>query len=98
MSKSKHRRRKHGHGDDVGWPHPPKKTVERIFRHRRRKKVNTEVHDAIWSLGADDRTKNLSDAEFNGQVAGEIGYMFRLSGSHFKRACGALVDLYHALF
>lgn len=60
--------------------------------------VNTEVHDAIMSLGADDRTGRLSDAEFNRQVAGEIGYLFKKSGSHFRNACRSISELIDMLF
>lgn len=95
--RQRNRRRHHRHSDGDGLPRPPQKTI-RCRGGRHKKRVNTEVHDAVWSLGKNDRTAKLSDREFNGQVAREIGYMFRLSGSHFRNACSALSDLFHALF
>lgn len=97
MSYRRHRSRNNSHRNDDGLPRPPQKII-RCKGKRHKKRVNTEVHDAVWSLGRNDRTARLSDREFNGQVAREIGYTFRLSGSHFKNACNALGDLFHALF
>lgn len=84
------------HHSGGNWPQPPSKKVRRRFYSTRR--VPTEVHRAFWSLGQDDRTKRLSDNEFYSQVGGEVGYLFRLSGAHFRRAASALGELFDELF
>jgi len=83
--------RKHRRG-----PCPPQKFIRRKVNKKR--KTNTEVHDAFWSLGRVDRTKRLTDQEFNKQVAGEIGYLFRKSAHHAKGALQALSELWNLLF
>lgn len=91
MSRSKSRRRNGGSwggGDDV---RPPCKTVWCNSRHKKRKP--TEVHEAFWSFGANDKTRRLSDEEFDRQVCDEIGYMFRKSANHGRKAVDAMADL-----
>lgn len=60
--------------------------------------MNTEVHDAFWSCGKINRTGRLSDSEFNSQVKDEVGYLFKLSGAHFKNAWSALTEIVDNLF
>ena len=83
--------RKHRRG-----PCPPQKFVR--YKVNRKRRANTEVHDAFWSLGRVDRTKRLTDQEFNRQVVGEIGYLFKKSAHHAKGALRALSDLWDLLF
>ena len=83
--------RKHRKG-----PCPPQKSIRRkVYRKRR---VNTEVHEAFWSCGKINRTGALTDKEFNRQVAGEIGYLFKKSAHHARGAIRALSELVDLLF
>lgn len=106
MSRHRHRRRGRGRGhehefdhefDYDGEPRPPQRTIE-ARGGRRKRRVNTEVHDAFRSLGADDRTGRLTDREFDRQVVEEVGYLFRKSGSHFGNMCRSIGELFSMLF
>lgn len=57
-----------------------------------RRRVNTELHDALVSFGANDRTSRLSDHEFACQTAREVSYLARKSAYHAERACSSFAD------
>ena len=58
----------------------------------------TELHEALSSFGRRDRTRHLSDAEFDRQLGQEIGYLLRSGASDFGRGVSTFVDVIGKLF
>lgn len=77
-------------------PGPPTRNVG--FTVPASKAEPSEVHEAFTSWGKSNKTRRLSDGEFNRQVKEEIGYLFDKSAYHARNAADALCDLWNLLF
>ena len=69
-----------------------------MSRRRRGKKKSTELHDALWSLGADTRVNRLSDAEFSRQFRHEVKHLATSSADHFGNAIVELLNVLRILY